>query len=367
MSFFPTADPEKLRAAMAQEYAYYHIPATTPPSGSIQRPLGINDEQRSQHAWPLIGTSSQDPWPMSQPMGWPSQSNHGLGLDMMTTPTQTMFDSQYPTPTTATMSSVWTSAPGMTQPSRTYAEYTPHQSALDDCYPLAASLPGTTSWETTHQRTPSFVPVYDSPDRSDYSTSSRQSFAETSPYAHSDGCYQMQSPPYIKVEEASEPHRPRLYSVPGSMSLDHPSHVNPGDVYTSPPLSATDHAPIAASGGPSKYENEEDVKPFSMRSRPRARRAMSEVSNDSFVDHRPKRGYTTHANSTCHCHKCGKLFQRSYNLKAHMDTHDPHRQQPHGCQYPGCKRRFVRRTDLIRHERSVSKTVIPFLSLANDI
>ncbi|KAF2162521.1 hypothetical protein M409DRAFT_69100 [Zasmidium cellare ATCC 36951] len=70
-------------------------------------------------------------------------------------------------------------------------------------------------------------------------------------------------------------------------------------------------------------------------------------------DQRPKRGYTTHANSTCHCDKCGKLFQRSYNLKAHMDTHDPHREQPHACHYPGCKRRFVRRTDLIRHERSV--------------
>lgn len=356
MSFFPTADPEKLRAAMAQQYAYYQMSSTAP----AQQPHGINDEQHAHTGWQFPGNTAQDAYPTSQPMVWPSQHPQGLGLDMMSTPTQSLFDSQYPTPTSSNMPTMWSTAPGMSLQSTSYPEYAPQQPAMEDCYPLAGPLPNANSWNATQQETPSFVPVYNSPGRSDYSTSSHQSLVESSPYAHSDGCYQLHSPPYIKVEEASEPHRPRLYSVPGSMSLDHPSHVNPGDVYTSPPPSAVDPAAMSSSSFTSKYEDEEDVKPFTPSQRSRTRRAVSEDSSVSMGDSRPKRGYTTHANSTCHCEKCGKLFQRSYNLKAHMDTHDPHREQPHACHYPGCKRRFVRRTDLIRHERSVSTSTMAF-------
>lgn len=361
MSFFPTADPEKLRAAMAQQYAYYQIPATPSPPGQAQHNHEIDGEQRAHNGWPV--TSAQDVYSTSQPMVWPSQHNHGLGLDMMTTPTQTLFDSQYPTPTTSSMPSVWNTASGMSLSSTSYPEYTIQQSAMEDCYPLASSLPTTTSWDAPHQDSNNFVPVYDSPGRSDYSTSSHQSLVESSPYAQSDDCYQLHSPPYIKIEDSSESQRPRLYSIPGSAPLGHPSHVNPGDLYTSPPPSAVDRAYRETSRLPSKVESEEDVKPFSIPSR--SRRAMSEDSNVSIYDQKPKRGYTTHANSTCHCEKCGKLFQRSYNLKAHMDTHDPHRQQPHVCQYPSCKRRFVRRTDLIRHERSVSESILSLVSLTD--
>lgn len=359
MSFFPTADPEKLRAAMAQQYAYYQMTATGPQSGPSQQPHGYNDEQHTQGGWPVVGSSAPDTFATSQPMVWPYQNTHGLALDMMTTPTQGMFDSQYPTPTSSHIPPMWSTSPGMPIQPTSYPEYAPQRPAMEDCYPLAGQLPNATTWPTTQQETPTFVPVYNSPGRSDYSTSSHQSLVESSPYAHSDSCYQLQSPPYIKVEDVSEAHRPRLYSVPGSMPLDHPSHVNPGDVYTSPPPSAGDQAALSSSSFSSKSEDEEDVKPFTMFQRPRTRRAVSEDSSVSKGDHRTKRGYTTDANSTCHCEKCGKLFQRSYNLKAHMDTHDPHREQPHACHYPGCKRRFVRRTDLIRHERSVSDLLLP--------
>ncbi|KAF2217077.1 hypothetical protein CERZMDRAFT_32776, partial [Cercospora zeae-maydis SCOH1-5] len=55
----------------------------------------------------------------------------------------------------------------------------------------------------------------------------------------------------------------------------------------------------------------------------------------------------------CQCQQCGKMFQRVYNLRAHMMTHDPQREHPYACEYRGCAKSFVRRTDLVRHEHSV--------------
>ncbi|KAK5002087.1 hypothetical protein LTR28_011851, partial [Elasticomyces elasticus] len=67
---------------------------------------------------------------------------------------------------------------------------------------------------------------------------------------------------------------------------------------------------------------------------------------------RKKRRFTTEENANCGCGVCGKFFQRSYNLKAHMQTHDPGRAKEHGCGSEGCERVFSRRTDLVRHEMS---------------
>lgn len=59
------------------------------------------------------------------------------------------------------------------------------------------------------------------------------------------------------------------------------------------------------------------------------------------------------ANFQCEVRGCGKLFSRSYNYKAHMETHDEGREYPFPCQVPGCDRKFVRKTDLQRHHQSV--------------
>ncbi len=59
------------------------------------------------------------------------------------------------------------------------------------------------------------------------------------------------------------------------------------------------------------------------------------------------------ANFQCEVKGCGKLFSRSYNYKAHMETHDEKREYPFPCQVPGCPKRFVRKTDLQRHHQSV--------------
>ncbi|RYP58169.1 hypothetical protein DL769_009078 [Monosporascus sp. CRB-8-3] len=59
------------------------------------------------------------------------------------------------------------------------------------------------------------------------------------------------------------------------------------------------------------------------------------------------------ANFVCEVEGCGKLFSRSYNYKAHKETHDEKREYPFPCTVPDCKKKFVRKTDLQRHNQSV--------------
>jgi hypothetical protein len=59
------------------------------------------------------------------------------------------------------------------------------------------------------------------------------------------------------------------------------------------------------------------------------------------------------ANFQCHIKGCGKLFGRSYNYKAHMETHDSSREYPFPCTLKDCNKKFVRKTDLQRHHQSV--------------
>ena len=59
------------------------------------------------------------------------------------------------------------------------------------------------------------------------------------------------------------------------------------------------------------------------------------------------------ANFQCSVKGCGKLFGRSYNFKAHMETHDTARQYPFPCPMKDCTKKFVRKTDLQRHHHSV--------------
>ncbi|QSZ35914.1 hypothetical protein DSL72_007036 [Monilinia vaccinii-corymbosi] len=59
------------------------------------------------------------------------------------------------------------------------------------------------------------------------------------------------------------------------------------------------------------------------------------------------------ANFQCRVKGCGKLFGRSYNYKAHMETHDAAREYPFLCDADNCTKKFVRKTDLQRHKQSV--------------
>ena len=62
--------------------------------------------------------------------------------------------------------------------------------------------------------------------------------------------------------------------------------------------------------------------------------------------------------ATHECRICGKLFKRSYNWKSHLETHNPNRRYPYSCtavvHSQLCTKRFQRKTDLDRHNETVS-------------
>ncbi|KAI9886146.1 MAG: hypothetical protein M1823_002049 [Watsoniomyces obsoletus] len=68
---------------------------------------------------------------------------------------------------------------------------------------------------------------------------------------------------------------------------------------------------------------------------------------------RRRRQLTTPAEANHKCDQCGKLFERRYNYRAHLATHDPERIYAHTCQVEWCDKKFVRKTDLMRHHQSV--------------
>nr|POE71884.1 cell wall transcription factor ace2 [Quercus suber] len=69
---------------------------------------------------------------------------------------------------------------------------------------------------------------------------------------------------------------------------------------------------------------------------------------------RPKRQFTNAGNAVCRCDECGLLFRRRYNMKAHMKTRHTNQTKPHACGFADCQWGFHRKTDLNRHERTVS-------------
>lgn len=217
-------------------------------------------------------------------------------------------------------------------------------SAMDYC----DFLPVTAAWDQIQTTTATYMPVYEtnpaSPEQSVYSGSSRPSISASSPYARSDTEFHPRGSPYIKVEESREYSRSRIHSLPSNAPNELSMLVSPGDVYSSPSISNAQQPNV-----PLKSDETH------MEARAHSRRDDS-VNEDPYAE-RHKRGFTTPANATCSCQICGKQFQRSYNLKAHMETHKSDRDHPHRCPYHGCGRPFVRKTDLHRHEGSVHKKV----------
>ncbi|KAF8591960.1 hypothetical protein K439DRAFT_617507 [Ramaria rubella] len=55
------------------------------------------------------------------------------------------------------------------------------------------------------------------------------------------------------------------------------------------------------------------------------------------------------------CSSCPRAFARAYNLKTHLQTHDPNRLKPHTCPHRSCGRSFSRKHDLGRHLVSIHR------------
>lgn len=53
------------------------------------------------------------------------------------------------------------------------------------------------------------------------------------------------------------------------------------------------------------------------------------------------------------CPHCNRAFARAYNLKTHLDTHNPERQKSFICPHRSCGRAFSRKHDLQRHRAAI--------------
>lgn len=176
--------------------------------------------------------------------------------------------------------------------------------------------------------------------RSDGSTSTQVS-GLSSPYTQPSPMIKMEHQPDLSPYDSryafdnAMPQQPKFMTM-GGAPLPAPQSQRP---FTTSQVSY-DHPPEEI-----KYEfNPYDFESLSLANDPR----MLSPEAPS------KRGYTTPEKATCACKECGMQFQRANNLKTHMQSHDTNRVHPHACEYDGCKQAFVRKTDLVRHEQSVS-------------
>ncbi|KAK3320821.1 hypothetical protein B0T19DRAFT_444633 [Cercophora scortea] len=158
--------------------------------------------------------------------------------------------------------------------------------------------------------------------------------------------------PRVKMETASEyaqsmevSHYPSPRSVHGSYTSDGGAYTNTSGGYLSDNSSSGWHK--------SDYQPVEPDQFY-----PGTGAAFLQDGRRPYRVARPRRAprrLTTReeANFQCEVKGCGKLFSRSYNFKAHMETHDEKREYPFPCTVNDCNKKFVRKTDLQRHHQSV--------------
>jgi hypothetical protein len=342
MSFTQSSNSDRQRAATAYDWRQYPF-ADSSHDPSPQTVEVSNDRRHLSYMWSGAGGLSNSLHTTSQSLDWLSDTRWSAS-DLEQTPTQAMFD---PGPHS------WHEQAESIFPATSMPEYTRSVANLHQHYSSADMMSSMTAWDFSANHHTAFVPGCD---RSS-SRSSQASTTASSPYAHSDGYFQASSPPMIKLE-SPEYGRSNVYSTPtASLTETQLLHIDPGALLTSASSSTLHRSNYCPFPSQVKVEQQEHASSLDHERQQRASdsRIQSAVSPDcTSSETRTKRGFTTPTTSTCHCESCGRLFQRTYNLRAHMETHDPQREQPFACEYDGCTRRFVRRTDLVRHEQSVS-------------
>lgn len=347
MSLFLDPDEESIRGVDENNYTLSY-PST---------PCSQNDLFDAGNAWAAVGTSGDEYECVSQPMAWPSEHTFAFPSTQISTESM-LVDPSLTAFVDTSMESSGPLSTGILMPWATQRQNIRHDSLIQNCYPQSAFLPSQaiTSWHSFPNGLACFRPAYElSPGRSEYSVSSTQNsgVVSSSPYAYSEGCCPARHSPIIKVEEDHTRPGPRLHSVSRNSSpRTQSTHVSPGDIFYPPDIQVDDQPttpPVAL------VKCEEDVKPVLCPMSSGEHQALStEETRQVIAENRRKRGFTTPRNAVCSCDQCGKLFQRTSNLKAHLDTHKPDREQPWVCQHHGCTRRFVRKTDMSRHQESVS-------------
>lgn len=177
----------------------------------------------------------------------------------------------------------------------------------------------------------------------------------------------------IKVEYSGWPHEMR-FATDEQSNMHALSSPRPSPLTVAPErLSAGMYSYDNSYGDPSisKYEStpvyDYDGRNFerelseestgSLRSKARSNCSASSAPRDRTRNRR----HTDPANAAYRCHLCSdKGFARRYNYNQHMLTHDTSRRKDNVCPYPECRKEFVRKTDLARHDQSVHMKAKPF-------
>lgn len=324
MSFIP--NPQNQRKIYSSQPMPLHNPTRT--------------VSATAHTYPIHGTPPADS-NMGLPRAWPQ--HNAAYTNMVPEVGQSDYDTGapgmggippvYPIPGTATLPNTYVP---QTIKSRYTSQYDDSwNNTYDTAQPVLADQP---MWERPNLGFSNYQ--QHSPSRSDGSVSTQVS-SLSSPYTNPS--------PLISMD-----HQPEMSPYSSRYAFEPATHHQPKLVGTgaAPILSPQSHRPFATSlvsyGHPvedAKCEFDDcDLESPSISGDPR----MLTPGAHS------KRGYTTPEEAVCACEICGKPFKRSNNLKTHMQTHAPDRNRPHKCEYGNCSCAFVRKTDLVRHEQSVS-------------
>jgi len=321
------------------------------PSGDIPTPPASNSPhcfttplQRQQHEWQEGAVVQTYDHSRQRESPYRTDICYGLGLPYLPTNSQAYLEMDVvQQQLTSATPFIWPSQFANTGTPQIYPQPVRLPQWSDgSCDPRSTLMTGT-HWDLP-QLAPQQVLVYqDSPALSEWAPSSHNSVL-SSPYARSDSVLRSAGSPKIKLEQGIASPARQISHTPQTAYLEQALIVNPRDLTAQPEQ-------------PMKHETEDQYDPASVSDnrnsespivRSNGRRASASG------EERKKRTYTRPDTATCQCEECGKLFQRTYNLRAHMETHDPQRRQPYVCAHDACEKRFVRRTDLLRHEQSVS-------------
>lgn len=158
--------------------------------------------------------------------------------------------------------------------------------------------------------------------------------------------------PFIKIEA---PREDISLQVPGYTTTEQSPLMSPWTIVDEVPSSIEERVTMFLD--PSVITEAPDTKESIVQ--PSRLRALSYIEPTVHTARdRKKRKYTTQENAKLSCQVCGKLFQRKFNHRKHMETHQSTRLQPFTCEHEGCNKSFGRRTDLFRHEKSVRETQV---------